>query len=182
MVAKQVEAESTCSCPQLRFSADLLTNNLDTQRNLEAKEYRRRLKTTLKRSCQLKEKHPMQGTCSSRDWSEVIAFWLPPLPGQGAPGPCREPPDSVQESGRSRLHPHSEQHIHSCSAKCQPRDCQRDRGTLSPKMIRDRIWVRQRQTAFSCDCGGLLAFWKGGVHGEPDSDSGLQWRYHRETF
>ena len=63
MVAEQVEAESTCSCPQLRFSADLPTSTEQSTESqligsFEAKEYRSRLVPS-----RLQAPHPMRKLC-----------------------------------------------------------------------------------------------------------------------
>ena len=126
----------------------------------------------------LKGKCPVHGACSSGETSQKSQH-CDSLPSQGmglhfhAGNPhtlAGSYLGGYVDLGRSKLHTQSAQHFHTFSTKCQLGDCQWERGTLFPKMIKSHIRVRWRQASASDDHEKHLTFWRGGVHGELDSD------------
>ena len=183
-MAKQVGAESTCSCTQLRHLDDLLKNKLNIQWNLSwYEDWKPRNRESTSQQAVRRLFLQVEGEIPCiwhlqpwRAWSEIIALWHPPFQGQRIPRP-KLGATSIHKVGEIQAIPtHTVSSMPIAAVANDNQESDREREPICS-------WVRWRRLArASCDCERLLTFWRGGMYGKPDSDSVLQWECPERTF
>ena len=172
MVAEKVEAEFTCSCPQLKFLADLPSNNLNNQQNLSWYEVLKPRSTAdasqwaVRRFYKLRGKYPIHYACSHGETSQKLQLCgFQPSQSRGPQSHVGNPrhrlgetlEDIWSQGDPSYTYTVNSTSIVAVSQANQESARERERDSF-PKMIRGHTWVRWKQAAASYDCERLWLF------------------------